>query len=96
MGILGVILFLAIGFGAAVLFNKLFLQQRQDALRTIQDNMLKEMLSGSKTYAHLQGDEEYSIYRSDDRDCDNDLSVEQIGTGGDGSRVLQLYKDRKV
>jgi len=96
MGILGVILFLAIGVGAAALFDKLFLQPRQQALRMIQDEALRGMLERSKSYARLQGNQEYTVYRPDDWDCDNDFRVEQIGERGDGGKVLRLRSGREM
>jgi len=94
MGILGVILFLAIGIGAAALFDKLLLQPRQQALRTIQDDMLSDLLKRSETYVRLQGDQEYFVHRPDDWDYNNNFDMEQIGERGDGKKVLRLRSGR--
>jgi hypothetical protein len=96
MGIIGIILFLAIGVGLARLFDVYVLSKRNDEVRTLQGEVLMEMLNNSETYANIRSRKELSDSGSDDRNSNHGYNVEQLGAGGDGEKVLRLRSGRKM
>lgn len=84
MGIIGVILFLAIGIGAAWAFDKLVLNRSISSVTVLEGERLVEILKRSKSYEDIQNRQEVSRHRPIDRGRNHGGRVGQLGPGRDG------------
>lgn len=89
---IGIILLLIAGAFVAYLFDEKVIKNRPTI--QLEGDTLIRVLKESDSYASIRKNQEAHRARSDHRDIDSGGSVEQLGDGGDGGKVLRFDSRR--
>ena len=89
---IGIILLLIAGVFAAYLFDENVIKKRPTI--QVEGDTLIRVLKESENYASIRRNQEAHRARSDRRNIDSGGSVEQLGDGGDGGKVLRFDSRR--